>query len=133
MSRPLPFASVQPLHDIVTSLSEQVLQADAALQIGQQRGWNELVEGRLLLAGYDRLTNLGLEEVRVTLSLVAVRAGWFRRQWDRARGREATPVLYRLALAGENASMAVNAVIRREAQGKLVSQILDAPSGPHQG
>ena len=111
-------ASPRPIADIVASLGQEVAEADAALQIGQQRGWNELAGGRPLLAGYDRLANLGVAEVRVTLALVAVRPGWLRRL--AGAGPE---IRYRPARAGEAASLELCAVIRRDGRGRWATEV----------
>jgi hypothetical protein len=128
MSQPALFGSVRPLQDIVASLGQQVAEADAAMQIEQQRAWNQLVDGRALLAGYDRLANLGVEEVRVTLGLVAVRPGWFRRLF----GARRDDVRYRPARAAEKATLDLVALIRRDAQGRweTTSSVDEISRGP---
>jgi hypothetical protein len=110
------FASPQPISAVLAAVETEVVQADAAFQIAQQRDWNRMIAGRSLLQGYDRLANLGLEEVRVTLALKSVRRNWFIRLWHHLTGKT-DPPQYRLARGRETPTLRVTAIVRRNDQG----------------
>jgi hypothetical protein len=116
------FTSPQPISAVLAAVQTEVAQADAAFQIAQQRDWNNLVAGRSLLEGYDRLANLGLAEVRVTLALKSVRPGWITRRWHRMTGKTDEPS-YRLAVGDETPTLQLTAVVRRTADGRFETTV----------
>ncbi len=118
-----------PLARLLAILEAQVSQADAAFQIGQQMGWNEMIEGRPIMEGYDRLLNLGLTDIRLDLNLVAIPPGALFRfwLWLRSLGKRAPMIPephYRLAYLGED-RISMNAVfhISRNRDGVWTSRV----------
>jgi hypothetical protein len=124
------FASPEPVLALTTALQAAVADADAAFQIRQQVLWSRVALGTPLLEGFDRLANLGLVEVRVTMALVAVRPRWWRRLWNRL-SRAPDQIDYRLrtdADAVTPAAMELSVVICRDAGGRWTAS--PSPSRP---
>jgi hypothetical protein len=72
------FDSPADVEALLRSLPDHVTRADAAFQARQQLAFRDLA-GQPLLAGYDRLPNLGIESVEVSVAVVAEPPSWFRR------------------------------------------------------
>lgn len=119
----MPFASPRVVGDIVKAIAADVADADAKFQLAQVSGWNRMLPGAALLEGYDRLSNLGVSEVRVTLGLAASGAGWLCRTWRRLRGQPAPEPLYRPALDGDTVSMTITATVSRDPQGRWLTVV----------
>lgn len=69
----------QTLLALLTAIEAEVVEADARFQLLQANAWSAAGRGRPLLEGYDRLANLGLVQLSVTMALVTVRVPWWRR------------------------------------------------------
>lgn len=133
MSAPLPtFQSAQPLADILAALVEQVAQTDAAFQVGQRLGWNRLGADHPLLEGYDRLANLALTELQITIGLVQEGRCWLRRLWHWLCRRAPEP-RYRLQTEHDAcASFRISVRIARNTSGRwqLSQEPPQAPARP---
>jgi hypothetical protein len=117
MADRLSFSGRGPLRESLAILQQEVADADAAFQIAQQARWNALLATRPLLAGADRLANLGLARVEVKLALVPLRLSWLRRlyAWLFTRaGAPASQISYRFARPDEAATaLKLTVVIQR--------------------
>jgi hypothetical protein len=63
----------------LAAVEAEVIEADARFQVLQASAWHDASRDRPLLAGYDRLTNLGLTQLTVSVALEPVRVGLLRR------------------------------------------------------
>ena len=108
----------QWIADFATSVAGHVADADAAFQLEQQRGWNAMLAGTALLEGYDRLANLGVSEVCVTLDLAAAGPGFWRGIWRFVTFRPPAAPTLRVAVDGDKVAMRVSATVSRDAQGR---------------
>jgi hypothetical protein len=119
------FVGPRPVFDALAWIGNEVADADAAFQIAQQRGWNAIT-GHPLVEGYDRLANLGVAEVRVTVRLVAIPPAWYRRFINRVRGLE-DEVRYRLHVPGDGPpSITFRATVARNEKGAWSSKLESA-------
>jgi hypothetical protein len=73
------------------------------------------------MEGYDRLANLGVAEVRVTVRLTAIRPPWYRRLWNRVT-RAADKPAYRLHTRGDGPpALTFRATVGRDAHGRWMA------------
>lgn len=77
MSDYLPFKS------FLLHLAQEVIRADAEMQLLQRRAWLDLNQGFPLMEGLDHLSYLGLREVRMTFWLEAIAPS----RWGRLKER----------------------------------------------
>jgi hypothetical protein len=68
-----------PFEKVLGHLAQEIIIADAEMQLLQRQGWTELNQGFPLVEGLDHLAYLGLTEVRMRFWLIPVKPGiWFR-------------------------------------------------------
>jgi len=114
---------------LLQSLPEHVATADATFQLRQQLAWNALAASQPLLEGYDRLANLGLESVELTLALIAVQPSWWRRVLGAIFPR-LLPASERFRLVhadDERATLRFTLRIRRDASGRFTASMATEP------
>ncbi len=90
-----------PFNKFVEHLMQEVILADAEMQLLQRSGWIGLNKGFPLAEGLDHLEFLGLNEVKLTFNVEPVRDslwGRFKRWFKSVLGKPepAATVLYRL-------------------------------------
>ncbi len=113
----LTFTGRQPVQTVLSWLAQQIADADAAFQISQQRDWNAMA-AHPILEGHDRLVNLGLKELAVSVALAVIKPPWYRRLWNWMRQRTEEP-RYRLQAVGDGKpALSFRAVIARDEQGR---------------
>lgn len=88
------------LKSIIYHCVGEITEADAEMQLAQRSAWRDLNNGFPLVEGLDHLEYLGLSEVKLTLRMKLVNAGWCSRILNRLRGRK-RPVYVRLCSDGE--------------------------------
>jgi hypothetical protein len=68
-----------PFENFLGHFAQEIIIADAEMQLLQRQGWTELNQGFPLVEGLDHLAYLGLTEVRMKFWLIPVKPGiWFR-------------------------------------------------------
>lgn len=127
------------LPHLLESALADVISADANFQLTQTMAWrdfgNSLAEFTQLpaeerpelAAGFGRLENLGMTEVRLSLQLEVNQPGWLRRQIWRVRKwlKRPTPPpghRYRLAPPGRGSSVRLDVVVSRDSQGRYTAR-----------
>jgi hypothetical protein len=116
------FTGPRPVFAVLGWLSQEIADADAAFQITQQRDWNRIA-GRPLVEGFDRLANLGVTEVRVTVRLTAIRPPWYRRLWNRL-WRLQDELAYRFHVKGDGSpALVFRATVARDTAGRWTAAL----------
>lgn len=68
-----------PFEKFLGHFAQEIIIADAEMQLLQRQGWTELNQGFPLVEGLDHLDYLGLTEVKMRFWLIPVKPGiWFR-------------------------------------------------------
>jgi len=118
----------QTLPALLMAIEAEVLAADARFQLQQANAWCTVQHGRPLLEGYDRLANLGLVQLTMSMALVAVRGRWWQRLYHWFIGLEPEP-RFRLATEqNEPSALRITVAYARDAQGRWAR--LPANAGP---
>ena len=122
----------QTLPELLTAIEAEVLAADTRFQLLQANAWSTAQHGRPLLEGYDRLTNLGLFQLTMSLALVAVRGRWWQRLYHWFTGSEPEP-RFRLATEkNESSALRITVAYARDAQGRWARRPATAGPSPTQ-
>ncbi len=127
------------LPHLLESAQADVISADANFQLTQTQAWRDFgnslaeftqlpaEEWSELAAGFGRLENLGMTEVRLSLQLEVDQPGWFRRQvWRIGKWlKRSTPPpgeRYRLARPGCGSALRLEVVVSRDGQGRYTAR-----------